>query len=164
MTDYIIDLFTLFDVKNEIWDAIKKAEKYFEIKLDYIKPNENIYYLEELSYKGRIFIASNLTLNDTYIILNKYNVDAFITKVVSAEEAKAFTTNANFYKYMKRFTNANSVFITRAKEVIEVAMNAGFKVILIGNGSRLSSLKDLLNHTSNHRIDTTMGDSSIRCV
>jgi FMN phosphatase YigB (HAD superfamily) len=170
VTVYIITLLnTLIKVDNAILDKIANAKEYFNVDIDKYSPHDDIYYLEELSYKGRVFIATNLSTRKAYEILNRYNVDCFVTRVISAEIPRAFTNNEKFFNYIYNFLNirkGEAYFITANNFSINVAKAMGMKVVYIdreGKKSSITSLRKFLEINSKHYVDEKMGDSALRC-
>jgi len=171
MTDFVITLLnTLIKIDNinDIINQIKNADKYFEINVNNISATDDIYYLEELSYKGRIFIATNLSTKKAYEILNKYNVDAFITRVISAEDVKVFTNNIKFFEHLYKITNVKrGTYLITANELsIEAARLTGFRVIYLnreGKKGNIRSLKEVVEVNSKQYIDGKISDSALRC-
>ncbi|TRM73335.1 HAD family hydrolase [Sulfolobus sp. A20-N-F8] len=169
---YIITLInTLVKLPNSntIIDQIKSSDKYYriEINVDDVTPYDDIYYLEELSYRGRIYIATNLPKKTAYDILNKFNIDAFISNVISAEEPKAFTNNPNYFNYLLKITNLKTGYFITANDLsISVAKSFGLKTIFLdrdGKKSSVNSLKKLVEITSKSYVDSKIGDSALRC-
>ncbi len=169
---YVITLLnTLVKLSNVdvIINQIKSSDKYYKIDIDVndVSPHDDIYYLEELSYRGRIYIATNLPKKTAYSILNKFNVDAFISNVISAEEPKAFTNNPNYFNYLVKITNLKTGYFVTANDFsISVAKSFGLKTIFLdrdGKKSSINSLKKLVEITSKSYVDSKIGDSALRC-
>ncbi|AHC52626.1 hypothetical protein SUSAZ_09595 [Sulfolobus acidocaldarius SUSAZ] len=161
-------------------DILKQIEgsNYFKVEIDptNMTVNSDAYLLEELSYRGRIFIATNVPSKLAYEILNRFNLDSFITRVVSAEDVGVFTTNPKFFEYLYRMTGiqrGTGYFITSNTISINNAKSNQFKVVMIdregGNSVnlvdviRVRDLKKIVELTGKSYVDSKIGDSSLRC-
>ncbi|MBW9140104.1 MAG: HAD family hydrolase [Candidatus Aramenus sp.] len=157
---------TLVYVPNakEILETVEKANDYFDVDLDprSVRAKEDAYFLEELSYRGRIFLVTNVKKSTAMRVLARLNLDSFITRVVSAEEVKSFTTSPKFFDYFYKVTNARrgTYFVTSNKLSLESARKAGLTVVY----QEGNVLRKLVEATSKKYVESKMGDSALRCT
>ncbi|BFH72266.1 HAD family hydrolase [Sulfurisphaera javensis] len=148
------------------------------IKLD-LELFQDALMLEELSYRARIFIITNLEKMFVKQFLIKHNIDVFIQDVISAEEIKRYKPSTEFFEYVTKRTNtvkgAITVVSSNPQDII-VAKSLGFKAYWLNRSSIqfpfpvnlqpdnvIKTITYLAESTARHKVDSTMGDSALRC-
>lgn len=123
-----------------------------EIKINYIVNLDDLFSIEELSYRFRVFVFSSI-LNKIEVkkILMRFNVDAFVTNVID---------NWEFRNFHKIVNSPHWFFITGSRVEYELSSLNGIRSFLLP--LHYSSLKEYVNSTSKHKIDEGLYYSS-RC-
>ncbi|WP_338598249.1 HAD family hydrolase [Sulfolobus tengchongensis] len=188
MITYLLDLASIFDLSPlEVYNSITSSlsryyppDKLVKIVMDNfdiknIKPFPDFLYLDELSYRGRILVITNLPKIDVKIQLMRYNIDVFIQDVISPEDTGNYFPSREILTYISKRYNtslATVAFITPNVEYALFTSSLGIRTILLikNKNSQLPkvesrrSLKELVEITAQHNVDSLMGDSSLRCT
>ncbi|AKA72993.1 HAD family hydrolase [Saccharolobus solfataricus] len=190
MIPYVIDLDAIFDLSSiEIYrlltsslsnvryyppkDLLKTVINDFDISK--FKPFPDSQYLEELNYRARIYVITNLPKIEAKLLLVRYNLDAFIQDVISPEDINRYFPSKEVLVLISRKTNSplgSITFITPHIDYAILTSNLGMRTILIRNSISLprdirveirKSLVELAEITAQHKIDSEAGDSALRC-
>jgi Predicted hydrolase (HAD superfamily) len=141
-----------------------------------VKPFEDSLFLEELSYRTRVYVITNLPKVDAKSLLLRSNLDVFVQDVISAEEVGKFLPAREILEFGVR--RANSVvgattFLTASLPYALPSRELGMRVVLLRRNYRVPeslgiiqvpSLGRLAEITAQQRVDGTMGDSALRCT
>ncbi|BFI76657.1 HAD family hydrolase [Sulfurisphaera ohwakuensis] len=150
------------------------------IKLDKLEIYQDSLLLEEISYRARIFIITNLERKIVKEFLLRNNIDVFVQDVISAEEIKRYKPSPEFFDYLAKRTNsvkgAITIISSNPQDII-VAKSMGFKAYWMNRGNLqypfpanlqpdniLKSITSLAESTAQHKVDSSMGDSALRCT
>jgi hypothetical protein len=119
---------------------------------------DDAYSIEELSYRSRIFIFSYL---DKYYIekqLIQFNLDSFITNVISLKMLNSNSPKELINGISRVVQNKNWILLTNSGIQSSVFKENGIKSILISNenGSNFKTLSQFIDFTSSHKIDDTL--------
>ncbi|QKR00592.1 HAD family hydrolase [Metallosphaera tengchongensis] len=140
------------------------------------KPYPDSLTLEELGYRSRILVVTNLPKMEGKRLLMRYNLDAFVQDLVSPEDVNRFFPSKEFLDFSARKLNSVRGIMTLITPHVDQAIVAraqGLRVILLrskvslpqdlGIGIR-DDLTQVAESLAQHRVDSTMGDSSLRCT
>lgn len=75
------------------------------INLDKLEFFEDSLLLEELSYRARIYVVTNLEKGIVKQFLIKNNINIFVQDVISAEDIKRYKPSQEFFEYLAKRTN-----------------------------------------------------------
>ncbi|NON61520.1 hypothetical protein [Acidianus sp. RZ1] len=143
----------------------KSFNEFFKDRLLTVNPFYDSYYLEELRYRDSLAIVSNLDHKTVENLLSMYNLDSFISRIITADMVKTFISRIFFQKLGRGvlitslqhegvFAKMNKLkvyFIKRYGENLEVA------------DYNVESLEQIADFMSSHKIDKGLGDSHLRC-
>ncbi|BDC17270.1 hypothetical protein [Acidianus sp. HS-5] len=114
-----------------------------DVKTRYDVILDDLFSIEELSYRFRIFVFSSvLDKIEVKKILMRYNVDAFVTNVIDFTEFKRISKIVNSPTWF---------FVTASKTEYDLSTINGGKSYLIPLHYR--SLMEYVNSTSKHKIE-----------
>ncbi|MBB5253779.1 HAD family hydrolase [Sulfurisphaera ohwakuensis] len=150
------------------------------VKLDKLEIYHDSLLLEEISYRARIFIITNLEKKFVKEFLLRNNIDVFVQDVISAEEIKRYKPSPEFFDYLAKRTNsvkgAITIISSNPHDII-VAKSMGFKAYWLNRSNLqypfpanlqpdniLKSITSLAESTAQHKVDSSMGDSALRCT
>ncbi|MBP1358094.1 MAG: HAD hydrolase-like protein [Sulfolobus sp.] len=150
------------------------------LKLDRLEMWNDALLLEELSYRARIYVITNLEKNVVAQFLARNNIDVFIQDVISAEEVKRYKPSQEFFELLVRRANtvkgAITVVSSNPHDVL-MAKSLGFKAYWLNRYSLefpfpvnlqpdnvIKSLSTIVESTAQHKVDSSMGDSALRCT
>ncbi|BBL46836.1 MULTISPECIES: HAD family hydrolase [Metallosphaera] len=192
MIPYLIDVESVFD-----FSSVKGIDLYHEVassipryyppkelanivlgKLDLasVKPYQDALFLEELNYRVRIFLVTNLPKLEIKSLLMRHNLDVFVQDVISPEDVNRYLPSQEIFSHATR--RANTVlgvmnFVTPRVGFAIKARSLGLKVTLLRNKVTLPQdlgigfkpdLVALAESVAQHKVDSTMGDSALRCT
>jgi len=150
------------------------------IKLDKLEFFEDSLLLEELNYRARIYVVTNLEKKIVEQFLVKNNLDVFVQDVISAEDIKRYKPSQEFFEYLAK--RANTVkgaitLISSSPQDIIVAKSLGLKTYWLNRYSMeypfpanlqpdniIKTITTLAESTAQHKVDSSMGDSALRCT
>lgn len=141
---------------------------------------EDSLFLEELSYRARIYVVTNFPELFVREFLVRNNLDAFIQGVISSERVGVLKPSREFFERASKLANAVPKAVTLVSsnpaDVI-VAKQFGMKAYWLNrSGSAypfpqglapdrvISTLRSVAEMTAGHKVDSTMGDSALRCT
>jgi len=123
-----------------------------------LKILEDAYSIEELSYRSRIFVFSYL--NKYYIqrALIQFNLDPFITDVISLNALIPCSKKDLVNKIISILHGKNWIFLTHSKIQANIFKGNGIKTVLISeeDGNNFKNLIQFIDFTSSHKIDNTL--------
>ncbi|AWR96144.1 HAD family hydrolase [Acidianus sulfidivorans JP7] len=187
MIPYVIDLDSIFDLSSmEVYrlltsslpkyypprDLLRTVIKDFDVSK--FKPFPDSQYLEELSYRTRIYVVTNLPKIEAKSLLLRYNLDVFVQDVISPEDTNRFFPSKDSLLYISKKAHSLLGSITFITPHIDYAILISnlMRTILIRNTIELpkdikveirKNLIELAEITAQHKVDPGMGDSAIRC-
>ncbi len=122
-----------------------KGEK-FELSKD-------AYSVEELSYRARIFLLSYLDSLLVKRTLVQFNLDAFISNVVSLSGMR-FDSVRDLIDKVSKVTNSRSwILLTNSKLQADVFRGYGVKTVLVSSEGRFKDMWNYADSTSSHKVD-----------
>ena len=150
------------------------------INLEKLELFEDALLLEELSYRGRIYIVTNLEKKFVKHFLIKNNLDVFVQDVISAEDIKRYKPSQEFFDYLAKKANtvkgAITLISSNPQDII-VAKSLGLKTYWLNRysveylfpanlqpDSIIKTITALAESTAQHKVDSSMGDSALRCT
>lgn len=192
MIPYLIDVESVFDFSSvkgiDLYNEIASSvPRYYPPKelikivigtldLSSVKPYPDALFLEELNYRARIFLITNLPKLETKSLLMKYNLDVFVQDVISPEDVNRYHPSQEMFSHAAK--RANTVmgvmnFVTSRVGYAIKARSLGMKVTLLRNQVNLPQdlgigfkrdLISLAESMAQHKVDSSMGDSALRCT
>lgn len=150
------------------------------IRIEKLEMFQDALLLEELSYRSRIFVISNFDKRTVKEFLLKNNIDVFVQDVISSEDIKKYKPSAEFFEYLAKKANTvkgGITIVSSNPQDIIVAKSLGFKTYWLNRSSMqyifpvnlqpdnvIKSITSLAERTAQHKVDSTMGDSALRCT
>ncbi|QXJ31153.1 HAD family hydrolase [Saccharolobus shibatae] len=190
MIPYIIDLDAIFDLSSiEIYRLITSSlsnVRYYppkdllktvigDLDISKFKPYPDSQYLEELNYRARIYVVTNLPKIDAKSLLLRHNIDTFVQDVITPEDTNKYFPSKEVLMFISRKANSplgSITFITPHIDYAIIISNMGVRAILIRNSISLpkdikveirKNLIELVEITAQHKVESGMGDSALRC-
>ena len=158
---------------------IEPIVKGFKEKILKLQPWEDAYYMEELSYRARIFIVTNLDKMLIKQYLVKYNLDVFVQDVISYNDLRRYKPSKEFFEQASKIANnvlQAIMLISSNPSDILVGKSLGMKTYWLNRRGEkypfpsnlqpdniVSSIKRIAEMTGEHKVDSSMGDSALRC-
>jgi hypothetical protein len=145
MAPHVISLTSFLRFNEDVEELIYVSYdgRKVEAKTSYNVSLDDLFSIEELSYRSRVFILSSIFNKiEAKRILMKFNVDVFVTDVIEFSE---------FKKISKIVNSPTWIFITGSRIEHELTKLNGIKSYLIP--LHYKSLKEYVNSTSKHKVE-----------
>ncbi|MEM3347497.1 MAG: HAD family hydrolase [Metallosphaera sp.] len=194
MIAYLVDLDVVFDFSTikEMAELRKvtvslSGVRYYPIEklmkpilkdhdlLKEVEPFPDSLYLEDLSYRTRLFLVTDLPKLLAKTLLMKHNLDVFVQDVISSEDANAYLPSKQFFDFSAKRANTVLGVTNFVTSNLEYALPASLmmRVTLVRNDTylppdinilRKRDLISIAESLAQHKVDSTMGDSALRCT
>jgi hypothetical protein len=113
-----------------------------------LKVREDACSIEELGYRARVFLLTYLDRLQVKRTILKYNLDSFITDVISIDVSSTDILN----KVSSR-VRGKWILLTENEAEASWFTRLGVNSVTVGKGGKFSSIYGFVDYTSSHRVD-----------
>ncbi|BCU70916.1 HAD family hydrolase [Stygiolobus caldivivus] len=175
----VINGYSLSRVYVSYSSILDTAYKEWRDKLIKSPLYEDSLFLEELSYRARIYIVTNLDKMSVKQLLVRNNLDVFVQDVISSEDVKRYKPSREFFEYVSKKVNSPipsimlissnpyDVLVAKSLNMKAHWLNRKGEVFIFPSNlqpdSVIKSIKSIAESTAQHKVDSSMGDSALRC-
>ncbi|PVU75555.1 hypothetical protein DDW11_02275 [Sulfolobus sp. SCGC AB-777_G06] len=179
-TQHVLNAYSLARVYVSYSVILDSLHKEWREKILRSPMYEDALFLEELSYRARLYVVTNLDKMLVKQILVRNNLDVFIQDVISADDVKRYKPSKEFFEYVGKRVNSplpSIMLVSSNPYDILVAKSLNMKAHWLNRkgeafmfpsnlqpDSVIKTVKSIAESTAQHKVDSSMGDSALRCT